>query len=124
MTSRWSLMKPIGKRTTAVSPSFARVRRWSLTSGSSHGTDGGPLRLCHTRSNGRPGAVSATTRSAAAISSASYAPPAGPATAAMASGMLCAVATSRAVPRTSSGSEAIAAASASALACTKPGLSK
>ena len=39
-------------------------------------------------------------------------------------GMLCAVATSRAVPRSWAGSEASAAASASALACTKPGVSK
>jgi hypothetical protein len=70
-TSRWSLTKPTGNTTTARSPAAASDRRWSFTSGSSHGTDGGPLRLCHTRSNGRPGAAASTTACAAASSSAS-----------------------------------------------------
>jgi ferrochelatase len=34
--------------TTSVTPRSARVARWSFTSGSSHGTLGGPLLLCHT----------------------------------------------------------------------------
>ncbi len=48
-------MNPTGNTTTAFSPPSDSARRWSLTSGSSHGTDGGPDRDCHTRSNDRPG---------------------------------------------------------------------
>ena len=44
-TSMWSDTNPTGMTTTAAVPDLASSPRWSLTSGSSHGTDGGPLRL-------------------------------------------------------------------------------
>ena len=44
-TSMWSETKPIGTSTAAGTPSAASASRWSLTSGSSHGWLGGPLRL-------------------------------------------------------------------------------
>ena len=52
ITSMWSEMKPIGTSTTSVVPAAASSARASLTSGSSHGTDGGPLRDWKTRSHG------------------------------------------------------------------------
>ncbi len=98
-TSTWSETKPTGTRTTARAPARARSARQSLTSGSSHGWDGGPLRLEYASRQGRwppgPPARSATSRDASA-SCAGYAPPPGPLAAAIASGMLCAVNTSSA----------------------------
>ena len=117
-TSMWSLTNPTGTTTTADgrpsgsgspfgrAPS-ASAARWSLTSGSSQGTLGGPLRLWKTRSKGR---VPPRTRSVmsrdASRSSAAYLPPTAPGTAvpfdtlpltaAMATGTLCAVNTRRA----------------------------
>ena len=44
MTSMWSETKPIGTITTPLARRFASASRWSLTSGSSHGTCGGPDR--------------------------------------------------------------------------------
>ena len=44
MTSMWSETKPIGTSTTPGTPSPCSRRRWSLTSGSSHGWLGGPDR--------------------------------------------------------------------------------
>ncbi len=44
MTSMWSLMKPIGTSTTAVTPDAATSASASLMSGSSHGIVGGPER--------------------------------------------------------------------------------
>ena len=43
MTSMWSETKPIGTTTDPGRPA-ASSSRWSLTSGSSHGTCGGPER--------------------------------------------------------------------------------
>ncbi|OLT23659.1 hypothetical protein BJF81_09915 [Ornithinimicrobium sp. CNJ-824] len=43
-TSMWSETKPIGASTTCRTPRPASSRRWSLTSGSSHGWEGGPDR--------------------------------------------------------------------------------
>src|SRR5205814_533620 len=62
--SRWSETKPVGAITTWRTPEVARLRRWSLTSGSSQGTWGGPERDCHTRSKSAPGprSPSATSR--------------------------------------------------------------
>ena len=48
-------MKPIGLTTTPRTPAPASAARWSLMSGSSHGTCGGPDRDCHTRSQADPG---------------------------------------------------------------------
>lgn len=67
-TSRWSETNPIGLTTTAVTPCPARSRRWSLMSGSSHGTCGGPDLLCQTRSYGRSGAAPAATSRAVSAS--------------------------------------------------------
>src|SRR6185437_10078951 len=65
-TSTWSETKPIGDTTTAAVPAAASAARWSLTSGSSQGTDGGPDRDCQTTSNSAPGprTASATSRDA------------------------------------------------------------
>ena len=43
-TSMWSETNPTGTITTPGVPDLASVSRWSLTSGSSHGTSGGPDR--------------------------------------------------------------------------------
>ena len=43
-TSMWSETNPTGTSTTPGAPSAASAVRWSLTSGSSQGTDGGPER--------------------------------------------------------------------------------
>ena len=45
LTSMWSDTNPIGTSTAAGTPSATSASRWSLTSGSSHGWVGGPLRL-------------------------------------------------------------------------------
>src|SRR6188472_4409217 len=64
MTSMWSETKPIGISTTEVTPSPASFSRWSLTSGSSHDTCGGPEREQNTRSAAICWPVTIATRSA------------------------------------------------------------
>ncbi len=113
----WSETNPIGTSTTDPA---SILRRWSHTSGSSHGTCGGPLRDCHTRSHGWSRPSARLTSSALLRSCASYSPPDGPAVSAIETGMLWAVKTSRASSRPSRSS---AARVRSAIAATNPGCS-
>ena len=125
----WSLTNPAGTTTTAGTPSFASTRRWSFTSGSSQGTLGGPLRLWKTRSQPRePPRVRSEISREASLSSATYLPPgttvpadALPLAAAMPTGTLCAVNTSRAPSATSGGRVRSAASVFAANGSMNPG---
>ena len=70
-TSMWSLTNPIGTTTAPAARSAASRVSTSPTSGSSHGTCGGPDRDCHASSHSRPSA--SATSLAVSRSWASYA---------------------------------------------------
>ncbi len=92
-TSTWSLVKPIGTMTASRTPRRCSASRWSPTSGSSHGTCGGPLRDWKTSSQGYDDPSRSTTPAQAARSAATYAPPSGPLVSAMTRGTEWAVKT-------------------------------
>src|SRR5660398_281441 len=82
MTSMWSEMNPTGASTTAVLPPAAISASASLTSGSSHGTRGGPDREQYTsrHGNSRPSTAAAPSATSRATSSCCRAYDAGRAT--------------------------------------------
>ena len=113
----WSETKPMGTITAALAPSLASSSRWSLTSGSSHGTCGGPDREQNTSREGCLRATSWRTRSATTVAAdrcwPRYARPQGPLRSFMSTGIEWVTNTRWAPLRTSSGRSARAARVAS-----------
>ncbi|COV50558.1 Uncharacterised protein [Mycobacterium tuberculosis] len=60
-TSIWSATNPMGHTITALMPAPARPVSWSVTSGSSQGTCGGPDLDCQARSKSQYPAAAATS---------------------------------------------------------------
>ena len=128
LTSMWSLTKPMGATTTPGTPAARSSRRWSLTSGSSHGWVGGPdagavdevPRQLAPDALAQPGGR--PRRRVAVLAHVGPAPGRRRARDVVHGvGDECVTKTTRAAPRASSGSSARAAATAWALTSVKPG---